>query len=156
MHIRARHLRRDTFYYVVTNRHERPIPCGPGEDGEARARERLAEMENDARRAAAGLGPEPWPGVVRPDRDRRGVIYFIGSGPSGPVKIGYTREHGAKARLAAIQTGYPMQLEVLATIPGNREEERAMHERFRRSRLCGEWFLRTPSLEAMIRSLCRA
>jgi hypothetical protein len=87
------------------------------------------------------------------------VIYFIGEGPGGHVKIGYcadprggfTHEDVARSRMASLQTGNPRRLVLLGfTTSGTMDDERALHAQFARSRLEGEWFSRTRDLELLI------
>lgn len=66
--------------------------------------------------------------------------YFVQSVNGGPIKIGFTTRK-PNERLAALQTGAPVELRIVGLLAGNRERE--MHERFRDARLHGEWF--TPS-----------
>lgn len=56
------------------------------------------------------------------------MIYFLQSDEGGPVKIGTTED--LKTRLVALTTHYGKPLSVLATLPGGRDEEVAIHERF--------------------------
>lgn len=77
-------------------------------------------------------------------------VYFIQSGGSdGPIKIGTTRVSAA-ARLADLQIGSPVPLALLATIAGGHEREAALHARFARLRLRGEWFRPEAELVAFI------
>lgn len=63
-------------------------------------------------------------------------VYFIRKGPF--VKIGMAGN--VEKRLAQLRTGSPDDFEVLGTIPGDRETERALHARFDHLRHCREWF----------------
>ncbi len=72
------------------------------------------------------------------------VIYFITDGMA--IKIGYTIN--LAARLSGIQSGNPRELAVVATIPAaTRQMEQALHDRFERVRLRGEWYKPWPVLE---------
>jgi hypothetical protein len=64
------------------------------------------------------------------------MIYFIKA--KNTVKIGYSAN--PEKRIKELQTGNPEKLELLLTIPGNRETEAAFHTYFDRARLEGEWF----------------
>lgn len=79
----------------------------------------------------------------------RGWLYFLQSGPGGPIKIGFTSRH-VSARLAVLQVGNPHPLELLRSVPGNREDERKLHARFASARVTGEWFQPSPELLAFI------
>ncbi len=67
------------------------------------------------------------------------MIYFI-QAENGHIKIGFTDADDAMIRLASLQTGSPVLLKLLATIPGTIEEEKDLHRRFGAHRLHGEWF----------------
>lgn len=82
--------------------------------------------------------------------DRQGVVYFIGYG-DGPVKIGFTTDLGQ--RVQSLQTGCPYTIEVLASFDGTPGHEWDYHERFKKERLRGEWFNRTPEILAEIARL---
>lgn len=72
-------------------------------------------------------------------------VYFIQAIDGGPVKIGHAAS--IASRLKSLQTGSPVLLRVLATIPGaGQAGEAALHKRFVRSRSHGEWFRPTPGL----------
>jgi hypothetical protein len=74
-------------------------------------------------------------------------IYFIG-GDAGHIKIGVSAN--PESRLAAIQTGSPIPLRILATVLGGYDAERAYHARFAAHRAQGEWFERHPEVLAEI------
>jgi hypothetical protein len=73
-------------------------------------------------------------------------VYFAGSG--GQIKIGWSRK--VSARLAQLQTGSPIPIKLLGTMPGGRAVERRLHEQFAHLRLAGEWFADDPELLAYI------
>lgn len=79
------------------------------------------------------------------------AIYFIGSrdDPQSLVKIGYTRGD-VNDRLKALQTGSPVLLEVLLSIPGTMRDEQDLHVRFRRHRVHGEWFRFGPEIAEFV------
>lgn len=68
-----------------------------------------------------------------------GTIYFIGCTETMRVKIGFTRGK-TKVRLAALQTGSPTQLCVMAEMPGSLQQERDLHQKFADTCVRGEWF----------------
>lgn len=77
------------------------------------------------------------------------MIYFIGT--QTHVKIGYVGDpKRLEARLKALQTGNPQPLTLLATMPGNRSDELALHRRWNHLRTSGEWFKLTPELHTFI------
>jgi hypothetical protein len=89
---------------------------------------------------------------IEPAQDSPGFIYFIRAiqGPrhSARVKIGWTRD--PRKRLKDLQTGSPVELYLIGAIPGGREDERAMHERFALSRMHGEWFALTGEMHELV------
>jgi hypothetical protein len=57
------------------------------------------------------------------------VVYFIqATDEIGPIKIGTSED--VPARIRQLEATYNRPLAVLATMPGGRDEERAIHERF--------------------------
>ena len=79
------------------------------------------------------------------------MIYFIRSGQY--VKIG--RSSNPLGRLRQVQTGNPVQGELLAVCPGGRNEEAAIHRAFAEYRVSGEWFHATPKLNTLIEDIRR-
>lgn len=79
------------------------------------------------------------------------VIYFVSSDalPDFPIKIGIALQR-LRSRLAALQSASPWPLVVLATIPGNIEDEARFHRQFKADWIRGEWFRRTPELLGLI------
>lgn len=90
-------------------------------------------------------------------------VYFIGVGQSDIVKIGRTSD--IRARVAALQTGAPLPLHVLAmfhvidTTPCDMCElprrsakyiERGLHLMFMKNRTSGEWFRRDAIMDKII------
>lgn len=72
-------------------------------------------------------------------------IYFIQSGSSGPIKIGYSTS-SVKDRLATLQTAHHEKLNLLATMEGARPLEQKIHSQFQSHRLEGEWFHPDPGI----------
>lgn len=56
------------------------------------------------------------------------MIYFAQAIDGGPIKIGYSAN--VDSRIRQLESIYRQPLSVLATMPGDRDEERAIHERF--------------------------
>jgi hypothetical protein len=76
-------------------------------------------------------------------------IYFIqAGGPRGPIKIGVASY--AISRLTQLQAGSPKKLELLATFPGDRATETAIHKQLKRHRVRREWFKPVPEVIEMI------
>ncbi len=76
--------------------------------------------------------------------------YFAQAEEGGPIKIGYTTVD-PQVRLKGLQTGSPLSLRIIASIPKNLEKQ--LHERFENLRLHGEWFQNDEALLAYIRQL---
>ena len=75
------------------------------------------------------------------------MIYFI-QDTAGNIKIGHAND--VKGRFRSLQTAHATKLHLLATIPGNVDDERKLHKRFAAHRLGGEWFRPAPELLALI------
>jgi hypothetical protein len=58
-----------------------------------------------------------------------------------------------EGRLRDLQCGYPYELKVLALCEGSAGVEQGYHRQFADCRLNGEWFERTPEIEAEIKRL---
>lgn len=67
------------------------------------------------------------------------MIYFIRSGISGPIKIGYT-DNGIHTRLMTLQTGSWEQLMLVHSMKGGEKLEKKLHKQFEEYRIRGEWF----------------
>jgi len=82
-------------------------------------------------------------------------IYFIQMGPGGPIKIGQSVY--PPKRLAALQTGSPQVLRILATVRvgQNSNLENELHQKFAHLRMAGEWFSPGEDLLEHI-TLCRS
>ena len=83
-----------------------------------------------------------------------GCVYFIKARGTDRVKIGWTND--LKKRLANLQTASPFRLKVLLVLDeSSRSVEKSLHDRFATARVCGEWFLLTGELKAIIRQNLR-
>lgn len=78
-----------------------------------------------------------------------GFIYFVGG--AGKVKVGYSAD--PKRRMSKMQADSPVPLELLCAIPGNHSVERALHRFFEQTCTAGEWFMRCPFLDRLIRCI---
>lgn len=77
-------------------------------------------------------------------------VYFIRDFDGrGNIKIGFTARTVEK-RIAELSTGSPVRLVVLRKVRAPRSFETWLHERFAGDRQCGEWFLPSPGLLALI------
>lgn len=85
-----------------------------------------------------------------------GCVYFVRA-ETGPVKIGYTSGRAwyrhALHRLSSLQSYSPVELRLLAFLPGSQEDERRLHRVFKRDRLHGEWFSLSDDLADLISAL---
>jgi Meiotically Up-regulated Gene 113 (MUG113) protein len=91
--------------------------------------------------------------VVNPPRIPRkqratSHVYFIQPTAGGLIKIGAAGD--PQARLLQLQTGCPVELALLATMPGTKKTETELHAQFADVRVRGEWFEPTESLLAYI------
>lgn len=78
--------------------------------------------------------------ATKAPRRKASRVYFLRDGDA--VKIGHSVE--PKKRRSQISTCRP--LELLLTIPGGREREAALHKKFARYRIKGEWFQMAPAI----------
>lgn len=67
------------------------------------------------------------------------MIYFIQSGDSEFVKIGYCLGK-PETRLRQLQCGNPEPLRLIAVRDGSRDDESYWHQQFAHLRVRGEWF----------------
>lgn len=72
------------------------------------------------------------------DRTRAGVVYFFQKGRRQVIKIGYSGDH--EERRQNLQVATPDRLRLIATIPGTRAVEAALHKRFREHKITGDWY----------------
>lgn len=66
-------------------------------------------------------------------------VYFIICPEANSVKIGFTRTD-PRLRMASLQTGCPLRLDLAMAVPGTREDEEKLHRCFAPLRMRGEWF----------------
>lgn len=97
-----------------------------------------AIRETDDARTAARENPGP-------------VVYFVRNEESGAIKIGTATD--PQKRLWGLRTASAAELTLLATTPGDRVTEHAIHDRFHAQRIRGEWFRPAPELLAYVESL---
>jgi hypothetical protein len=69
-----------------------------------------------------------------------GTIYFIQGVNGGLIKIGYTTGD-VDERRRVLQSGSPVELQIIATMAGSRYAEQRLHQRFRYLRRHNEWFI---------------
>lgn len=78
------------------------------------------------------------------------MIYFIEAVGSDCIKIGFT-DKPLEGRLALLQTGNPLPLRVLGTMPGTKHDEKKYHRWFRKSHFRGEWHTASQDLLDFVR-----
>ena len=81
----------------------------------------------------------------------RSYLYAVAGGEL--VKLG--RSSDPDRRFGTLQRSSPVSLSLLAVVPEFAVSEEAAHERWAELREHGEWFRRTPALDAWIRSIAR-
>jgi hypothetical protein len=79
------------------------------------------------------------------------MIYVLDAVGANLIKIGYT-EQLIEKRIAALQTGCPHKLQLIAVMPGDREDEKIMHKIGEPWRVpwTREWFSKTWQLLHLI------
>ena len=80
------------------------------------------------------------------------TVYFVLNADAGQVKIGYT-EQPVEKRIRALQTGAGSELALLHTMPGTREDEKALHAQLAEHRATGEWFDYNDTVKGVIDTL---
>lgn len=80
------------------------------------------------------------------------MIYFIRADRA--IKIGYSEN--PEMRLGNLQVGTQHELELLAVMHGEREDEGKLHERFSDLHIRGEWFRAEPALLDFIETAAEA
>ena len=93
---------------------------------------------------------QAWSKMLRANllRPPESYVYFIADEGFTAVKIG--RAKAPRARLAELQIGSPVRLNLMATFAGGRNEESMLHECFADWRTEGEWFSLAPELVCLI------
>lgn len=85
----------------------------------------------------------------KPPRKRRTYVYFIRNGTT--VKIGHSAS--PRDRMRDMGTSNHATLEMLAILPGGVIRERALHKKFAKHRIKGEWFNLVPQITKYLASL---
>lgn len=81
-----------------------------------------------------------------------GYVYFMKAvGQAGPIKIGHSTF--PPARLAVYQTWNPVDLEIVSQFSGPLSLEKAIHERFARWHIRGEWFEAVDELVSLMEGI---
>jgi T5orf172 domain len=77
-----------------------------------------------------------------------GWVYFIRSGAL--IKVGYTTD--LSKRMRSYNSHNP-DVQLMAVVPGTRDDEAAYHKRFAAQKVRGEWFRLSGSLATMLHGL---
>lgn len=73
------------------------------------------------------------------------MVYFVqAKTEDAPIKIGITWD--LAHRIGNLRTASPYEIELLGTVLGGKDRERAIHARFAHLRIRGEWFRSEPEL----------
>lgn len=67
------------------------------------------------------------------------------------VKIGFSDD--LRKRVGGIVSTVPVPVEFVGHMPGDREVEAHLHERFAAHRFSGEWFVETPGMRAVFEAI---
>jgi DNA-binding XRE family transcriptional regulator len=78
-------------------------------------------------------------------------VYFVQAGDDGPIKIGVASNVARRVR--GMRVSNAAALKICATTPGERDDERALHQRFSHCHLQGEWFAPDQGLLRFIATL---
>ncbi|OFZ71392.1 MAG: hypothetical protein A3K03_04560 [Bdellovibrionales bacterium RIFOXYD1_FULL_44_7] len=80
-------------------------------------------------------------------------VYFLQQGKLGPIKIGFT-DQSLYTRVRALQTANPEKLRLIGYITGGTEQdEYHLHEKFKTTRIHGEWFYPSAELLGFIKTV---
>lgn len=90
-------------------------------------------------------------GRVESHLNGRGLVYVVQGLEGSPVKVGFSRSHGA--RLAMLQVGNPHPLRVVTSAVGTMIDERKIHAALGPERMVGEWFAWLPRTERFVTHL---
>ena len=80
-----------------------------------------------------------------------GCVYFLLGAKSKRLKIGHSFQ--VSSRVKTLQASSPEELALLKTIPGSKQLEAKLHEKFAHLRLHGEWFKADTEIMKYIQSL---
>lgn len=82
---------------------------------------------------------------------RYSLVYFIGH-ENWAVKIG--RSETPLGRMSELQAGNPVPLKLLGEMCGHYRTEQAMHKKFGRHKIRGEWYRLVPDIKSFIEIYC--
>lgn len=78
------------------------------------------------------------------------VVYFMQFGDGEPIKIGFTTDIGV--RLEVIRSAHWQEMTILSAMKGDRSTEKALHKKFAKHRVSGEWFRPAEEILRMART----
>lgn len=139
-------IKRGLVPHVVLAGHTIRIPVGAINDELKNACIGLVET----RRQTATLGRRLRDAVLAHPTTDGSRVYFIKV--RGFVKVGFSRQLDARA--AALGTGMPDEPELLGSLPGGREAEKAAHKALAKYHHKNEWFALTKTVKTAISVAC--
>jgi len=101
-----------------------------------------------ASRIALGLIEEE---EEKPEEGKEPTIYFMHAFDANRIKIGFTTN--IERRIRSLKMSSPHGLRFMYAIPGTKDEEHKLHERFAHLRQHGEWFTDCEELREYINQL---
>lgn len=84
-----------------------------------------------------------------PLHERDGHVYFVESGPGGPIKIGWSQD--VPRRISELQVANAHKLNLLGVLPGTMKKEGELHALFAHIRMEAEWFQNTLEIHDYLR-----
>lgn len=78
------------------------------------------------------------------------MIYYVRRADTGEIKIGHSCNMPQRMATLRSEVG---PIEILATTPGGKVEEQALHRRFEWFSTRGEWFVSSTALTSHIRNI---
>ena len=137
--------------HLLHKTRDRGVGWALNTDGELTKIRAAKVEESDLAAALRGITPDGMNVATKttePAKPTTQSVYFIEAAGTDLVKIGIAAV--PKDRLRELQTASPHKLSILATMPGGKAAEGRLHRHFAGSRATGEWFHRTPELDALI------
>ncbi|MFN3169276.1 MAG: GIY-YIG nuclease family protein [Hyphomicrobiales bacterium] len=81
----------------------------------------------------------------------KGYVYLIQGGDDAQCKVGYSKNPWSRAN--DLSTGRADKLKVIATVRGDRSDERAVHSALESHKIRGEWFCLTDAVIEVFKSV---
>jgi len=88
-------------------------------------------------------------------RDPCGYAYFLRCPKCRLIKIGWSKDVGARAAQVQCPCGFHHEYEILGYLPGGVREEQRMHRRYSFAREQGEWFRLDDAQVADVVEMCQ-